>query len=146
MANPNDDDWGALKRIGRYLLTRPRYVQHFKFQNDAANVTAFSDSDFAGCSRTRKKNRTFNQPRNLKRKHSSIFEKRVFARVQMHDQPAAGIKHADIPDFTKQNGTVVGRRRLENDNLFEPPRSFSSGNEPNNEFHWKHAITDHEPT
>ena len=43
-----------LKRIGRYLVEHPRCVQHFVLQPRVEEVVVKSDSDHAGCKRTRK--------------------------------------------------------------------------------------------
>jgi len=53
MAAPTELGLGALKRIGRYLNDRRRLVFHYPFQSaDAIHV--YSDTDWAGCPRTRK--------------------------------------------------------------------------------------------
>ena len=54
MSKPCNEDWAALKRLGRYLKGRPRAVQWFKWRNEADTVDGFTDSDWAGCRRTRK--------------------------------------------------------------------------------------------
>ena len=54
MANPRVMDWGAVKRIGRYLLGRPRSVQWFLWQDAPGHFSVYSDSDWAGCRETRK--------------------------------------------------------------------------------------------
>ena len=43
-----------LKRLGRCLLGVPRLVQWFRRQPPPKRIKAFSDSDFAGCLRTRR--------------------------------------------------------------------------------------------
>ena len=45
-------DWAKLKRIGRYLLDRPRLVSLLAFQALIFTVTAYADSDWAGCKKT----------------------------------------------------------------------------------------------
>ncbi len=52
MANPKVSDWPKLVKIGRYLLGRPRLVMEFPWQVEQGTVTAYSDSDWAGCPRT----------------------------------------------------------------------------------------------
>ena len=52
MAKPLSGDWEKLKRIGRYLLGRPRLVSKFGWQHNVGTVTAYSDSDWAGCQAT----------------------------------------------------------------------------------------------
>ena len=54
MACPQNGDWAAIKRIGRYLLSRPRVVHLFRWQDQPDGLTAYSDSNWAGCLRTRK--------------------------------------------------------------------------------------------
>lgn len=54
MSNPRLMDWGNVKRIGRYLLGRPRAVQWFYWQDEPGNFTVFSDSNWAGRRDTRK--------------------------------------------------------------------------------------------
>ena len=48
MAKPLVGDWDKLKRIGRYLLGKPRLISKFAWQSDIGVVTAYSDSDWAG--------------------------------------------------------------------------------------------------
>ena len=54
MSNPKVEDWALVKRIGRYLKGRPRAISTFAWQDRSANITAFSDSDHAGCEVSRK--------------------------------------------------------------------------------------------
>ena len=54
MAKPTNRDWQKLKRLGRYLVGRPRLVVLYDWQNPTSRVTANSDSDWAGDKRTRK--------------------------------------------------------------------------------------------
>jgi hypothetical protein len=54
MAKPRVADWDKLKRIGRYLVGRPRLVSKFAWQRDTRMVTTYSDSDWAGCAESRK--------------------------------------------------------------------------------------------
>ena len=54
MANPTEDDWGKIKKIVRYLKGCPSYVNRFRYQEDPNSLTAWSDSDFAGCLKARK--------------------------------------------------------------------------------------------
>ena len=54
MSNPRLMDWGHVKRIGRYLLGRPRADQWFHWQDEPGHFTVFSDSNWAGCRDTRK--------------------------------------------------------------------------------------------
>ena len=61
MAQPTREDWARLKRIGRYLIRRPRVVVKYAWQSTEASATGntkaalgFSDADWAGCPRTRR--------------------------------------------------------------------------------------------
>ena len=54
MANPCNLDWAKVKRVGRYLLGAPRYVQQYLWQEFSGHIDAFSDSDWAGDRVTRK--------------------------------------------------------------------------------------------
>ena len=52
MARPRRGDWRCLKRIGRYLIGAPRYVQTFWWQDPTDEVRVYTDSDWAGCPTT----------------------------------------------------------------------------------------------
>jgi len=53
MSAPTRLSWEALRRLCRFLVGQPRLVYHFPWQSvDAVDV--FSDTDWAGCPRTRK--------------------------------------------------------------------------------------------
>eukprot|EP00974_Lingulodinium_polyedra_P042402 4069591-Lingulodinium_polyedra.AAC.1 len=52
MAVPTRGDVAKLRRLGRYLIDRPRVVWRFKFQEPVEEITGYSDSDWAGCRRT----------------------------------------------------------------------------------------------
>ena len=55
MAIPTASSWIRLKRLARYLLEFPRLVWNFSDRRtDASVIRVFSDSDWAGCRRTRK--------------------------------------------------------------------------------------------
>ena len=43
-----------LKRLVRYLVTRPRLVWRFDYEKAATHLDVFSDTDFGGCLRTRR--------------------------------------------------------------------------------------------
>lgn len=53
MSAPRRQDLAALRRVARYLLGSPRLVYHFCWQEEA-NVDAYVDTDFAGCTATRR--------------------------------------------------------------------------------------------
>ena len=44
----------ALKRLGRYLLGSPRVITKFEYQEEKKGIEAWTDTDYAGCMRTRK--------------------------------------------------------------------------------------------
>ena len=52
MATPRVSSWKLVNKIGRYLLGRPRLVMRFRWQSPNETVTAFTDSDWAGCAKT----------------------------------------------------------------------------------------------
>ena len=54
MSRPTVRSLAKLKRIGRYLLGRPRSVQLFRWQPLPTTLDVFSDSDWAGDRKTRK--------------------------------------------------------------------------------------------
>ena len=54
MQTPTEWDQSQLKRVVRYLAGAPRLVQRFESQSAPSHVTVFSDSDHAGCMKTRK--------------------------------------------------------------------------------------------
>ena len=47
-------DWGRLKRIGRYLLHKPRVAHLYRWQAPTEDITIMVDSNWAGCLKTRK--------------------------------------------------------------------------------------------
>ena len=54
MSNPSRKSWSKLKRLLRYLKGRPRYRMLYAYQSHPGRITAWSDSDFAGCHKSRK--------------------------------------------------------------------------------------------
>ena len=57
MATPTSRSWLKLKRLGRYLMEYPRFVLRLEKveKNESKDVIdVFSDSDWAGCLRTRR--------------------------------------------------------------------------------------------
>lgn len=53
MSEPTELGWEAVKRLVRYLAGRPRLVIHCKWQH-VTSVEVYTDTDWAGCPRTRK--------------------------------------------------------------------------------------------
>jgi len=54
MSNPDMSAMIKAKRLIRYLLAVPRFVNKFKYQEKPEGITAWSDTDFAGCIKSRK--------------------------------------------------------------------------------------------
>ena len=54
MAQPRECDWPLLKKIGRYLLGRPRLVIQFRWQKRPSCLDGYTDSDWGGCTKSRK--------------------------------------------------------------------------------------------
>ena len=53
MSSPTDLHQSALKRMVRYLRSRPRMVFKFDYQ-DADHIDAYADTDWAGCPTSRR--------------------------------------------------------------------------------------------
>ena len=54
MSEPTEHDWNKLVRLGRYLAGRPRVLLWYKHQQEPTCVEGHSDTDWAGCKRTRR--------------------------------------------------------------------------------------------
>ena len=54
MSKPTEADWKKLFRMGRYLKGHKEVVHRFKYQKSVQEVQVWTDSDHAGCHRTRK--------------------------------------------------------------------------------------------
>jgi hypothetical protein len=54
MADPSVSDWPAVKRLARYLAGVPRKVTKYSLQKIPEKIVIWTDSHYAGCSRTRK--------------------------------------------------------------------------------------------
>ena len=54
MSMPCNGDWPALKRIGRFLKGTPRVVTLYEWQDMPTRISAYTDSNWAGCRLTRK--------------------------------------------------------------------------------------------
>ena len=53
-SKPEEQDWRSAKRLARYLKDNKRMVIEYKFQKLPEKVVVWSDTDFAGCKRTRR--------------------------------------------------------------------------------------------
>ena len=56
MATPRRGDWEGLRRMVRYLLGRPRATIFYQWQTMPKELTAYSDTDWAGCKSSRRSN------------------------------------------------------------------------------------------
>ncbi len=54
MSSPTENSWGRLKRLGRYLNSRPRLVTRYPWSGKISEVHVCTDADWAGCKATRK--------------------------------------------------------------------------------------------
>ena len=54
MSAPTQGSRDRLKRLGRYLVHKPRAVVDFEWQDVPTRLRAFTDADWAGCKSTRK--------------------------------------------------------------------------------------------
>ena len=54
MSKPTARDMDALKRLARYLAGKPRVVLYLGWQRTPSIMSVYSDSDWAGCIRTRR--------------------------------------------------------------------------------------------
>ena len=52
MSAPTTGGNRKMKRLARYLISKPRVVSSFGFQGEPGEVLGYSDSDWAGCKRT----------------------------------------------------------------------------------------------
>jgi hypothetical protein len=54
MANPTEEDLIKAKRVARYLKGEAIFVLRYEYQDRPAGLTVWTDTDSAGCSKTRK--------------------------------------------------------------------------------------------
>ena len=53
MSSPTEADWQKLKRLGRYLVGKPRMALKCGFQLYTNGLSCMEDSDYAGCLKTK---------------------------------------------------------------------------------------------
>jgi hypothetical protein len=54
MARPTTRSWRRLKTLARFVLEREAVVWKYEWQDDGAEIVLYTDSDWAGCRRTRR--------------------------------------------------------------------------------------------
>ena len=54
LSSPNSEDWNKLKRLARYLVDKTRSRVLYGYQSKPDSLDVYTDTDFAGCARTRK--------------------------------------------------------------------------------------------
>ena len=54
MSAPTERDRRRVNRLGKYLGGKPRVIQEFKWQSSGQELKVFTDSDWAGCTKSRK--------------------------------------------------------------------------------------------
>ena len=54
LSAPTQSDMSALKKVGKFLMGKPRMISHFRFGERNQPLIVEGDSDHAGCLRTRK--------------------------------------------------------------------------------------------
>ena len=54
VATPTTADWEKVVRLGRYLKNKPRVQLWYKIQETPCQLETFSETDWAGCRRTRR--------------------------------------------------------------------------------------------
>ena len=54
ISSPKQESMGTLKRSARYLKDRPRVVMKLRYQQEVKGVSVWTDTDFAGCVKSRK--------------------------------------------------------------------------------------------
>ena len=54
MSNPRQSHWRALERLAKYLKGRPRYIVRYEYQPRGYVLNTFTDSDWAGDTKTRR--------------------------------------------------------------------------------------------
>jgi hypothetical protein len=54
MSRPTVEDWVKLKHLAKYLKDKTRYRTVYRYQGPVNKVTVYTDTDYAGCHKTRK--------------------------------------------------------------------------------------------
>ena len=54
MSRPTVEDWTKLKHLAKYLKNKTRYRTVYKYQRAVNDVVVYTDTDYAGCHKTRK--------------------------------------------------------------------------------------------
>ena len=54
ISSPKQRSWALVKNIARYLKGKPRLILEYPWQEASSEMQTYSDSDYAGCVRTRK--------------------------------------------------------------------------------------------
>jgi hypothetical protein len=54
MSKPTVEDWAKLKHLAKYLKDKTRYRTVYRYQGPVNKVTVYTDTDYAGCHKTRK--------------------------------------------------------------------------------------------
>ena len=54
MSSPDTDSMATMKRLGRYLKGKPRFVTTYPYQDSVDRVAVWIDTDFSGCLKSRK--------------------------------------------------------------------------------------------
>ena len=54
MSNPTEGSWRKLIRVAKYLISKPRLIMRFDWQEPIQTITACSDANWAGCLHSRK--------------------------------------------------------------------------------------------
>ena len=54
MTRPTMGAWRRLIRVGKYLMSKPRLVLNYPWQDEQNTMTVYSDANWAGCHKTLK--------------------------------------------------------------------------------------------
>ena len=53
MSRPTKNSWTKLIRLGKYIVHKPRLVLHYKWQDPVLEMVTYSDTNWAGCLKSR---------------------------------------------------------------------------------------------